>query len=148
MKDEPRQGVFAFAGAEMVPQGAASRRGGKRRGRKHSGSRRFLELVESVLRFLTRRDLRRVAPELRVLAVLAKGNAHTLQVADELRTEPRIVKDWLDMAADDGLVLECGWEKAQQGGRSGKAKVWRIAPAGVALLRAALPAWEGHEVDK
>lgn len=146
MKEKPRQGVFAFAGAEMVPQGGASCRGGNRRKKKRT-ARRFLELVESVLRFLTRRDLRRVVPELRVLAVLAEGNAHTLQVAERLGLEPRIVKDWLDMAADDGLILECGWMKATAGA-SGKAKVWRIAPAGVALLRDALPAWEGQTKDK
>ena len=102
----------------------------------------FLALLESLLSYVQRQGARRTLPELRVLAMLAKGEANTIVIADELRTEPRIVKDWLDMAADDGLILECGWEKAQQGGRSGKAKMWRIAPDGVTLLFGALDAVE------
>lgn len=99
----------------------------------------FLALLESLLSYVQRQGARRTLPELRLLSVLAKGESNTLAIADDLRTEPRIVKDWLDMAADDGLILECGWIKVAAG-QSGKAKVWKIAPDGVALLRGALDA--------
>ncbi len=94
----------------------------------------FLALLDSLMLFVQQKGARRVVPVLRVLGVLAYGEANTLEVADKLRTEPRIVGDWLNMAADDGYILECGMIRAAKKGASGKAKVWRIAPAGVALL--------------
>lgn len=99
----------------------------------------FLALVESILRFVCRRDARRTVPELRVLAVLANGAMHTRAVADALGEDPRLVKDWLEMAADDGLVLECGWARPNDG-IGGNVKMWRIAPDGEELMRRTLAA--------
>lgn len=134
------QSWFPFAQGGELPQGCR-RREHKRR------NRRFLEVAEAVMRFLmrrdARRDLRRVVQEMRVLCVLVKGEADTVAIADALRADTRATLDWLDMAADDGYILECGRHKDAKR-RGGKAKVWRIAPDGVALLKEALRAFGGQ----
>lgn len=94
----------------------------------------FLALLDSLMLFVQQKGARRVVSALRVLGVLVCGEANTLEVADKLQTEPRLVLGWLNMAADDGYILECGMVRTTETGASGKAKVWRIAPAGVALL--------------
>lgn len=131
------QSWFPFAEGGELPQGCR-RREHKRR------NRRFLAVAEAVAAFFVRRDLRRVVPELRVLCVLVKGEVDTVAIADALRADTRATLGWLDMAADDGLVLECGMVRAAKKGACGKAKVWRIAPAGVALLKEALRAFGGQ----
>lgn len=133
------QGVFGFAegGAEVMAKKVSARRGVTRK----RPSRRFLEVADCVSAFFLLNDGRRVLPEMRVLVALATGEADTVELADRLNMDTRATLDWLNMAADDGLVLECGL-------RRGNAKLWRIAPAGVVLLKDALEAFSGRRVRR
>jgi len=131
------QGVFGFAvgDAPEVAKRSSARCGVTRK----RMPRRFLEVADCVSAFFLLNDGRRVLPEMRALIALATGEADTVELADRLHMDTRAMLDWLNMAADDGLVLECGR-------RRGNAKLWRIAPAGVVLLKDALAAFSGRRV--